>query len=72
MSGRKINDHSFWAGSSGKGSVLPLGSKMKQESSADGRGGLASYPDTTEAVKGVQQMQNGKISGHPMKSGHRN
>lgn len=72
MSGRKINDHSFWAGGKSKGSVFPEGVKTKDESSAEGFGALGKYEDTTEAIKSQQMMNKKKVSGHPMKAGYRN
>lgn len=74
MSGRKINDHSFWAGAKSKGSVFPEGVKVKQESSAGGSemSGSLDYPDTTEAIKKDQEMGISKIKSHKMKSGYRN
>lgn len=72
MSGRKINDHSSWMGSSSAQSPLPMGCKMKQESSAEGFGGLGMYADTTEAIKSQQMMNKAKVNSHPQKSGYRN
>lgn len=73
MSGRRIDDHSFWAGSKGKNSVLPDGPhKTKVESSAEGFGALSKYEDTTEAIKSQQMMNKSKVNGHPQKPGHRN
>ncbi len=73
MSGRKISDHSFWAGGKGKSSVLPDGPhKIKNESSAEGFGGLSKYEDTTEAIKSQQMMNKSKVNSHPQKAGHRN
>lgn len=71
MSGRKINDHSNWIGGSSKESPLPMNSKMKQESSAEGFGSLSHYEDTTETIKAQQMMNKKKVHGHPMKEGHR-
>ena len=73
MSGRKIDDHSFWAGGKGKDSVFPDGPhKTKDESSAEGFGGLGKYEDTTEAIKSQQEMNKRKVHSHPQKPGHRN
>jgi predicted NBD/HSP70 family sugar kinase len=73
MSGRKIDDHSFWAGGKGHNSVLPDGPhKTKVESSASGFGGLSHYEDTTEAIKAQQDMNTKKVHGHQRKTGHRN
>jgi hypothetical protein len=73
MSGRRIDDHSNWAGAPGKHSVFPDGPhKVKMESSAEGAGHLGSlYPDTTEQIKSVQEMGDRKAKGHPMKTGYR-
>lgn len=67
MSGQKINDHSFWAGGRSKESVLPMNSKMKQYSSAEGAGALSKYEDTSEAIKMSQQESDKKIKARPMK-----
>lgn len=72
MSGRKIDDHSFWAGGPSKGSPLPDGgAKVKHESSAEGFGNLGKYEDTTEAIKSQQMMNKSKVHGHPHKPGTR-
>lgn len=70
--GRKIDDHSFWAGGKSKGSVFPEGVHTKNESSADGAGGISRYEDTTETIKEQQVMGDRKIKSHPMKSNYRN
>ena len=72
MAGRKIDDHSSWMGKGSNGSVFPMGAKVKNESSAEGVGGLSHYEDTTEAVKSQQEMNKRKVSGHPRKDGFRN
>ena len=73
MSGQRIDDHGFWAGGKSKGSPFPDGGhKLKDESSADGFGGLNHYEDTTEAIKNQQMMNKSKVHGHPQKPGHRN
>jgi hypothetical protein len=73
MSGRRIDDHSFWGGSKGKDSVLPDGPhKVKTETSAEGSGHLGSiYPDTTEQIRAGQMAGDGKIKGRPVKPGYR-
>lgn len=71
--GRRIDDHSFWAGSKGKDSVFPDGPhKTKTESSAEGAGAENDYEDTTEKVKAQQMLGAGKIKARPMKALHRN
>lgn len=72
MSGQRIDDHGFWAGSKSKGSVFPEGVKTKDESSAEGAGGLSNYEDTTSAIKSQQDQGISKAKGHPLKSAYRN
>lgn len=72
MSGRKISDHSFWAGKGGKDSVFPMGSKMKQEHSAEGAGALGKYEDTTEAIRAAQVVAEKKAKAHSSKEMYRN
>jgi hypothetical protein len=71
MSGRKIDDHSFFAGGKSKGSVFPEGVHHKMESSAEGSGHITDYPDTTEAIHKVQEASKGKVHSKPMKPGYR-
>lgn len=71
MGGQKINDHGSWIGKGSKGSVFPMGVKTKDESSAEGVGGVAKYEDTTETIKSMQEMNKKKVQGHPMKPGFR-
>lgn len=72
MSGRRIDDHSFFAGGPSKESPLPMNSKMKQYNSADSAGELNKYEDTTEAIKTSQEMGMRKVKSHPRKEFHRN
>jgi hypothetical protein len=73
MAGRHINDHHSWMGGRSHGSVFPDGPhKTKDESSAEGFGGLMHYEDTTEAIKSQQVMNKTKVHSHPQKPGHRN
>ena len=67
MSGRKINDHNSWIGQGKGGTVFPMGVKLKNESSAEGAASVMKYEDTTEAIKGVQEMSKRKVHGHKMK-----
>jgi len=73
MAGRKINDHSFWAGAKGKDTVFPDGPhKTKMEMSAEGAGHVGTdYPDTTEAIRRDQMQGDSKIKSHKMKTGYR-
>jgi hypothetical protein len=71
--GRRIDDHSFWAGSKGKASVFPDGPhKEKDESSAKGVGELARYEDTTESIREMQVMAKKKVMSDPRKFNVRN
>jgi len=70
MGGKLITDHKFFAGSGSP--RFPDGPhKTKDESSAEGAGGISKYEDTTETIKAQQVMGIGKIKGHPMKPGFR-
>lgn len=70
--GQRINDHGSWIGAKGKDSVFPSGPyKTKNESSAEGAGGISRYEDTTETIKSQQMTQEGKAKAHPMKPGFR-
>jgi len=57
--GQLINDHGSWAGSSSKDNPLPMNSKEKYYSSAEGVGELNPYEDTDAAIK-AQQMANNR------------
>lgn len=74
MSGRKLTDHSFWAGGKSAGSPFPDGGhKLKAERSAEGAGHVdAMYPDTTEMIHRDQEKGIGKAKAHPIKPGYRN
>ncbi len=71
MANRRIDDHSAWMGKGAKGVPLPMGSKMKQEHSAEGAGGITDYPDTTEAIHRDQKAGEAKLRSKPMKPGYR-
>ncbi len=70
--GQRIDDHSFWAGGASKESPLPMQSKMKQYSSAEGAGSEMDYEDTTEKVKAQQVEGVRQAKKHPMKPLYRN
>lgn len=72
MAGRRIDDHSVWMGSKGKGTVLPDGAKTKEVSSAEGFGALSHYEDTNETIVEQQRMNSKKVHSHPRKNGYRN
>ena len=52
---------SCWCGGASKDSPLPIGNKVKHESSAAGSGGLGTYEDTTEAIKSQQNAGAAKM-----------
>ncbi len=73
MSGKRIDDHSNWAGKPSHGSVFPDGPhKVKMESSAMSGGELSHCEDTTETIKHQQEMGVKKSKGHATKPGFRN
>lgn len=73
MSGRRIDDHTFWAGRPGKDTVFPDGPhKTKGERSAEGAGHLGTeYPDTTEDIHRDQDAGIKKAEGRKIKPGYR-
>ncbi len=70
--GQRIDDHSSFAGSSSKQSVLPVGNKVKTYTGAEGAGSEMDYEDTTEKIKSQQDMGIGKVKARPVKPGYRN
>lgn len=72
MGGKRIDDHAFWAGGKPKGSVLPMGAKMKEVSGEEGFGGLSYYEDTEEAIRKQQAMNAEKVHSHGRKDSNRN
>ena len=70
--GRRIDDHSFWAGARTKDAIFPKGVKLKNESSAEGAGDLSSYEDTSSKIKEQQESSIRKVKAHPTKPLHRN
>jgi hypothetical protein len=69
----RIDDHKSWMGTRSKGSVFPDGPhKTKEESSAEGAGGMGEYDDTTDDIKRDQNAGIGKLNGRRMKPGYRN
>lgn len=72
MSGKRLDDRSFWAGKGSKTSPFPEGCKTKTFMSAEGAGHEGTrYPDTTEAVHRDQKGGVSKIKSHGMKEGYR-
>lgn len=72
MAGRRIDDHSFFAGRSSEGCVFPDGVHVKRYESADGGGELDEYEDTSEKIEEVQDKGEDKIDSHDVKDGYRN
>lgn len=71
MSGRRIDDHSFWAGKGNDRSIFPEGVHTKGEDSAEGAGAVREYQDTTDSIKRVQDDCVREIKRRPLKSGDR-
>ena len=69
---QRINDHSSWIGRSSADSVLPMGTKHKSESSANGAGHLSHYEDKTEDIKASQVKAKQKVAAHASKPMFRN
>ena len=69
--GRKIDDHSFWAGKGGKDHVLPKGVHTKRMSQGGESGHLGDYEDTAEKIESQQEMGHRKAKGHNQKPLHR-
>ncbi len=72
MSGRKIDDHSFWAGGKSKSSVFPEGVHTKNDMSAEGAGSISKYEDTTETIRAQQDKNISKAKALPQKPLYRN
>jgi len=68
---QRIDDHSDWIGGRKKGVPLPMESKMKEETSAEGAGRLGEYDQTTEDIRRNQVAGEGKVKSKPMKPGYR-
>lgn len=62
--GRKIDDHSFWAGGPSESSVLPLGAKTRKVESCEGAGSLGRYEDTNHEIVKTQKEAVRKIKSH--------
>ena len=71
MSGRRIDDHSSWAGNTAGGKI-PQESKVKEFKQADCAGELKEYQDTSEKVKMAQDKAADKVMAHKPKEGYRN
>ena len=71
-SAQKINDHGSWIGRSTADSVLPMGTKHKSESSAEGAGHLSHYEDKTEDIKASQVKSKQKVAAHASRPMYRN
>ena len=69
MSGMRIDDHKFFAGSGSP--RFPRGVHLKDESSAEGAGAVMHYEDTTEAIKSSQEMGEKQVKRRPLKTGTR-
>ena len=72
MAGKRIDDHSFWAGKGSKDSVFPKGVHTKEEHSAMSAGAEHEYEDTTDMIKKQQEMGTAKAKAHSTKASYRN
>jgi hypothetical protein len=70
--GRRIDDHSFFAGSGNKNSPLPEGCHMKYTDSSTGAGELSEYQDTDPKVKALQEANIAGIKKQPQPPMRRN
>ena len=71
MSGRRIDDHSSWAGSTAGGRI-PKENRVKEFSSAEGVGKLDMYEDTEDKIKRAQEIAKSKVKSHEQKDFYRN
>lgn len=71
MSGRRIDDHKFFAGGMSKESVLPKGVHVKSMDNEAHGGGLSNYEDTNEKIESQQKMSVSKAKSHAQKPGYR-
>ena len=69
--GMSIDDHAFFGGAESKETILPMGVKFKNESSAEGASSIKNYEDTSEAIKAAQVEGVRQIKKHPMKPHYR-
>lgn len=72
MGGRRIDDHSFWAGKAESGCVFPKGVHKKEFSSADGAGELERYEQTSDEIQRMQEISEDKVERHGRKDFMRN
>ena len=69
---RRIDDHSFWAGSRSKGSIFPEGAKTQMHDSDGGEGRMMDYPDTDPRIREQQNDNEKKMASHKLKVPYRN
>jgi hypothetical protein len=72
MSGRRIDDHSCFAGKAGKNMVMPMGVHTKELESDGHAGALKFYEDTEPKIVESQKMAERTQKGHDRKNFHRN
>ena len=72
MAGRRIDDHSFWAGKGSAKSVLPGEKKVMSYSHGSGCGELSMYEDTDESIRHQQKMNVSKVKSHSQKAYYNN
>ena len=72
MSGKRIDDHSFFAGKGSAKSVLPSEKKVMSYPNVNGCGELSMYEDTDESIRHQQKMNVSKAKGHSQKAYYNN
>jgi len=71
MSGKRIDDHSFWGGKAEAGCVAPKGAKVMTMNEGQGAGDLGKYEDTAKAIKSQQETATAKMKRFKAKDGYR-
>lgn len=71
MAGKRIDDHSFFAGKGEKGVVLPKGVHLKAEHDDGAKEHLHKYEDTTEAILAQQELGERQAKKHDQRPMHR-
>ena len=72
MSGRRIDDHKFWAGGRTKDSVFPKGVHSVDVEDVPGGGKVLVYEDTSHAIAEQQREGVKQIRKHPLKPHYKN
>lgn len=70
--GKRIDDMSFFAGARDPETVMPRGVHFKGEADSDGMGDLMNYEDTSEKIRGQQELGVRKQKSLPQRPLYRN